>query len=260
MNISILCLGLGMIVLFFVACLFIRQSNKHIAELKKELEEAMERIDYIRKDMLLTAGTFNDEILKTYKELDNLKSKQLEYSENAPDLASHLKGIEGVLRGMLNIVVQEHTDATKRRYEATERQTRAMYEINMASAHSGDDDKPYADIPGDLDEGFEGEESATDEQREALEYSKVKYEWIFPSSDPSAVPTVGEEYLVIGRDREDNDIVTDFGTWKGLHFGKGLPGGFDMKEGYILDRVYAYVRLPSPSDVMNEVLDIRFKE
>ena len=261
MNANIGCLGLGMIVLFFTTCFFIRESNKHIAELKKELEEATECINYLRKDMLsmdadleLTKCTFND-----------LKNK-LENSEKSLDIESRLKGIEGSLKGMLDLMEQERTERLNARYEEAARQTKALYEAHLASKDAGDDDKPYADIPGDLDEGFEGEESATDEQREALEYSsekvneKAKYEWIFPSSDPSAVPIIGDEYLVIGRNRENNDIVTDVGTWKGLSFIKGLPGGFDMKEGYKLNRVYAYVRLPSPSDVMNEVLDIRFKE
>lgn len=265
MNTSIGFLGLGMIVLFFIACLFIREINKHIAELKNKFEEVMGRIDYIRKEMQFATRDLNNEILKTRMELDDLK-KKLEDSETGLDLASHLTGLEGSLRGMLDLMEQERTERLNDRYEEAARQTRALYEANLASAHTGDNNKPYADIPGDLDEGFDGEESATDEQREALEYAegkvneKMKYEWVFPSRDPSAVPIIGDEYLVIGRNREDNEIVTDVGTWKGLSFAKGLPGGFDMKEGYKLDRVYAYVRLPSPSDVMNEVLDIRFKE
>lgn len=261
MNASIGCLGLGMIVLFFTTCFFIRESNKHIAELKKELDDAMACINCHQNAMQLM-----DNVIEiNEKELNDIKNK-LENSEKSLDIESRLKGIEGSLKGMLDLMEQERTERLNARYEEAVRQTKALYEANLASKDAGDDDKPYADIPGDLDDGFDGEESASDEQREALEYSsekvneKAKYEWIFPSRDLSAVPIVGEEYLVIGRNRENNDIVTDVGTWKGLSFSKGLPGGFDMKEGYKLNEVYAYVRLPSPSDVMNEVLDIRFKE
>ena len=264
MNANIVCLVLGMIVLFFTTCFFIRESNEHIAELKKDLKEATECINHLRKVML----SMDDDLEQTKVTLNNELNdiKKLFSSEKSLDVESRLKGIEGSLKGMLDLMEQERTERINARYEEAVRQTKALYEANLASAHTGDDDKPYADIPGDLNEGFEGEEPATDEQREALEYSslkvneKTKYEWIFPSSDPSAVPIIGDEYLVIGRDRENNDIVTDVGTWKGPRFGLGLPGGFSMKEGYILDRVYAYVRLPSPSDVMNEVLDICFKE
>lgn len=261
MNASIGCLGLGMIVLFFTTCFFIRESNKHIAELKKELEEVKEFFNYLRKDVL----SMDDDLELTKCIFNDLKNK-LENQEKSLDVASRLEGIEGSLKGMLDLMEQEHTERLNERYEEAVRQTKALYEANLASKDAGDGNKPYADIPGDLDEGFEGEESATDEQREALEYSsekvneKAKYKWVFPSSDPCAVPIIGDEYLVIGRNRENNDIVTDVGTWKGLSFSKGLPGGFDMKEGYKLNEVYAYVRLPSPSDVMNEVLDIRFKE
>lgn len=278
MNASIGCLGLGMIVLFFTACLFIRESNKHIAELKKELKEANEEIDYIREEFMLSiADRFTNEFTKivtainnhatmTNIELSDTKTKLGNLAEEFTYVTSHLKCLEGSLRGMLNLMEQEHKEVLDSRYEEAKRQTKAFYEASLASEDTGDDDKPYADIPGDLDEGFEGEESATDEQREALEYAgekvndKPKYEWIFPSSDLNAVPIVGDEYLVIGRNRENNEIVTDIGTWKGLYFDKGLPGGFDMNEGYQLDKVYAFVQLPSPSDVMNEVLDIRFKE
>lgn len=263
MNVSIGCLGLGTIILFFVTMIFICESNKHIAELKKELDDAMACINCHQKAMQL----MDDGIAKNEKDLNDIK-KNFSSLDKGLDLTltSHLNGIEGSLKGLLDVVEQEHADVVKWRSEAAERQIKAFCEYNKESEDTGDDNEPYADIPGDLDEGFEGEESATDEQREALEYisekvnGKAKYEWIFPSRDLSAVPIVGEEYLVIGRNREDNDIVTDVGTWKGLYFNKGLPGGFDMNEGYKLNEVYAYVKLPSPSDVMNEVLDIRFKE
>lgn len=274
MNASIGCLGLGMIVLFFIACLFIREINKHIAELKNKFEEVMGRIDYIRKEMQFATRDLNNEILKTRTDLDDLKNK-LEDSEKSLDVASRLKGIEGSLKGMLDLMEQERTERLNERYEEAARQAKALYEANLASAHAGDDDKPYADIPGDLDEGFEGEESITEEQkkeasvRNILELPSPVYKWEFPtkpSSTAAPTPIIGEEYLVIGRDKSIHesldtnvDIVSGIGTWKGFCAGRGYCG-FDMDDGYKLDKVYAFIQLPSPSDVMNEVLDIRFKE
>lgn len=266
MNASIGCLGLGMIVLFFTTCFFIRESNKHIAELKKELEEVKEFFNYLRKDML----SMDDDLEQTKCAFNDIKNK-LENSEKSFDIASRLKGIEGSLKGMLDLMEQERTERLNERYEEAARQTRALYETNLASAHAGDNDEPYADIPGDLDDGFEGEEPATDEQREALEYAnkkvrdKANYKWIFPSEDPAStpIPIVGDEYLVIGSDKSYSgfkaDLVSGVGVWKGLG-SKPWSCGFDMDEGYKLDKVYAYIRLPSPSDVMEKILDIRSKE
>lgn len=257
MNVSIGCLGLGMIVLFFVTMIFLRQSDEHVAELEKELKDQMECINYLRK----YARLISDDLDQTKETLNDLKEK-LEDSEKSLDIASRLEGIEGSLKGMLDLMEQERTERLNARYEEEARQARALYEANLASAHSGDDDKPYADIPGDLDEGSEGEESATDEQREALEYAEKviksendipSYHWIFPQEDYGENrPVLGEEYLVIGRERKTGEIVSGTGTWAGLKY--------VMDDGYILDRVYADIRLPSPSDVMNKVLDIRFKE
>lgn len=259
-NISIGYLALGMIALFFTTMMFLRQNDEHIYELKKELKESMKCINNFSKDISM----LNGKILKNKKELDDI-NKKLEGSENGidyADLASHLKGIEGSLKGMLDIVEQEHADTVKWRSEASERQIKAFCEYNDASEDSGDNDKPYADIPGDLDEGFEGEESATDEQREALEHSEKtiknkkdipSYHWVFPHEDyEENRPVLGEEYLVVGRERKTGEVVSGIGTWIGIKY--------DMDEGYKLDKVYAYVRLPSPSDVMNEVLDIVLKE
>ena len=257
MNASIGCLGLGMIVLFFTTLIFLSQSDKHIDELRKELKDQMECIDYLRKYVRL----LNDDLKKTDETLNELKEK-LENSEKSLDIASRLKGIEGSLKGMLDLMEQERTERLNERYEAEARQAKALYEANLASKDAGDDDKPYADIPGDLDEGFEGEESATDEQREALEHAEkmVKsendipsYHWVFPRDDHGEDwPVIGEEHLVIGRERKTGEVVSGVGTWTGIKY--------DMEDGYKLDKVYADIKLPSPSDVMNEVLDIRFKE
>lgn len=274
MNASIGCLGLGMIVLFFVAYLFIRESNKHIDELKNELEEANEHIDYLRRYSLLISERldhaeeiWNDEIKKNEKDVDDLK--------NDIYVASHLKGIEGSLKGLLDIAEQEHADLVKWRSEAAERQIKAFCEDSDVSEDSGDDDEPYADIPGDLDDGFEGEESITEEQKKEaslmniLELPSPIYKWEFPtepSSNAAQTPIIGTEYMVIGRDKSMHespdtnvDIVSGVGMWKGFRVGRGYCG-FDMEDGYQLDKVYAFVQLPSPSDVMNKVLDIRFKE
>lgn len=264
MNASIYCLGLGMIALFFATTIFIRENDKKIAKLKKELNEAIETIDFLNKDML----SMDDDILNNSKELNDIKKNFSSLDKGLElTLTSHLKGIEGSLKGMLDIVEQEHTDTLKWRSEAAERQIKAIKRF----CDMGDDDKPYADIPGDLDEGFEGEEPATDEQREALEYAnkkvraKTNYKWIFPSEDPAStpVPIIGDEYLVIGSDTSYSgfkaDLVSGVGVWKGLG-SKPWSCGFDMDEGYKLDKVYTYIRLPSPSDVMEKILDIRSKE
>lgn len=261
MNASICCLGLGMIALFFATMIFIRENNKKIAKLKKELNEAIETIDFLNKDLL----SMDDDISNNSKELNDIKKNFSSLDKGLElTLTSHLKGIEGSLKGMLDIAEQEHADALKWRSEACDGQIKALCD-------AGDDDEPYADIPGDLDEGFEGEEPATDEQREALEYAnkkvqaKTNYKWIFPSEDPAStpIPIVGDEYLVIGSDMSytgfKEDLVSGVGVWKGLG-SKPWSCGFDMDEGYKLDKVYAYVRLPSPSDVMEKILDIRSKE
>lgn len=250
MNASISCLGLGMIVLFFVTMIFLRQNDKHVAELEKELKDQMECINYLRK----YARLISDDLDQTKETLYDLKEK-LEDSEKSLDIASRLKGIEGSLKGMLDLMEQERTERLNARYEEEARQAKALYETNLASAHSGDDDEPYADIPGDLDEGFEGEESATDEQREAVESKNdiPSYHWVFPRDDYGENwPVLGEEYLVVGRERNSGEVVSGIGTWAGVKY--------DMDDGYKLDKVYACIRLPSPSDVMNEVLDIRLKE
>lgn len=274
MNASIGCLGLGMIVLFFTTCFFIRESNKHIAELKKELEETNEEIDYIREEFMLSiADRFTNEFTKivtainnhatmTNIELSDTKTKLGNLAEEFAYVSLHLKCLEGSVRGMFNLMEQEHKEVLDSRYEEAKKQTKAFYEASLASEDTGDDGKPYADIPGDLDEGFEGEESATDEQREALEHAEKviksendipSYHWVFPQEDCGENwPVFGEEYLVIGRERKTGEIVSGTGTWAGIKY--------VMDDGYILDRVYADIRLPSPSDVMNKVLDIRLKE
>lgn len=245
MNASICCLGLGMIALFFATTIFIRENNKKIAKLKKELNEAIETIDFLNKDLL----SMDDDISNNSKELNDIKKNFSSLDKGLElTLTSHLKGIEGSLKGMLDIVEQEHTDTLKWRSEAAERQIKAFCD-------AGDDDEPYADIPGDLDEGFEGEESATDEQREAVESKNDihSYHWVFPRDDYGENwPVLGEEYLVVGRERNSGEVVSGIGTWAGVKY--------DMDDGYKLDKVYACIRLPSPSDVMNEVLDIRLKE
>ena len=274
MNASIGCLGLGMLVLFFTTMIFLRESNKHIDELKKELEEANEHIDYlyrysrlIRESLDHAKEIWNDEIAKNKKEVDDLKKNTY--------VASHLKGIEGSLKGMLDIVEQEHADLVKWRSEAAERQIKAFCEDGDASEDSGDDDKPYADIPGDLDDGFDGEESITEEQkkeaslRNILELPIPVYTWMFPTepgSNTAPTPILGTEYMVIGRDKSMHespdtnvDIVSGVGTWKGFRIGRGYCG-FDMEDGYQLDKVYAFIQLPSPSDVMEKVIDIQLKE
>ena len=272
MNASIGYLGLGMMVLFFVTMIFLRESNKNIAELKKELKKELECIDYLRRYSQLISEeldhakeVWDDVIAKNEKEVNDLKKNTY--------VASHLKGIESSLKGILDIVEQEHADSVKWRSEAAERQIKAFCEHSDASEDTGDDGEPYADIPGDLDDGFEGEESITEEQkkeaplRPLLELPIPVYTWMFPTEPGFKVaPIVGTEYLVIGRDKSMHessdtnvDIVSGIGTWKGFHVGRGYCG-FDMEDGYQLDKVYAFIQLPSPSDVMNEVLDIRFKE
>lgn len=287
MNASIGCLGLAMIVLFFTTCLFIRESNKHIAELKKELHKANEEIDYLREEFMLSiADRFSNGLTKivtainnhatmTNIELNDTKTKLGYLVEESTYVASHLEGLERTLNGMFNLMEQEHKEELDSHYEEAKRQTRALYEANLASAHAGDDDKPYADIPGDLDEGFEGEESITEEQkkeaslRNILELPSPVYKWEFPtepSSNAAPTPIIGEEYLVIGRDKSMHesldtnvDIVSGIGTWKGFCAGRGYCS-FDMDDGYKLDKVYAFIQLPSPSDVMEKVIDIRLKE
>lgn len=287
MNASIGCLGLGMIVLFFTTCFFIRESNKHIAELKKELDEANEEIDYIREEFMLSiADRFTNEFTKivtainnhatmTNIELSDAKTKLGNLAEEFTYVSLHLKCLEGSVRGMFNLMEQEHKEGLDSRYEEAKRQTKAMYEASLASEDTGDDDKPYADIPGDLDEGFEGEESITEEQkkeaslRNILELPSPVYKWEFPtepSSNAAPTPIIGEEYMVIGRDKSMHespdtnvDIVSGIGTWKGFCAGRGYCG-FDMDDGYQLDKVYAFIQLPSPSDVMEKVIDIRLKE
>lgn len=98
MNASICCLGLAMIVLFLTTMIFIRENNKKIAKLKKELNEAIETIDFLNKDML----SMDDDISNNSKELNDIKKNFSSLDKGLElTLTSHLKGIEGSLGACL---------------------------------------------------------------------------------------------------------------------------------------------------------------
>ena len=83
------------------------------------------------------------------------------------------------------------------------------------------------------------------------------YEWIFPSKGVTEEnePKIGEEYLVIGHVRGADNIYSSFASWNGAVFKPSEHNSqFDSFDAF--ENVYAYFQLPSPSDVMKEVVDI----
>lgn len=82
------------------------------------------------------------------------------------------------------------------------------------------------------------------------------YEWIFPSKGVTEEnkPKNGEEYLVIGSVKGSDNIRSAFTSWNGVVFMPTEHSPFETYDPF--ENVYAYVRLPSPSDVMKEVVDI----
>lgn len=100
----------------------------------------------------------------------------------------------------------------------------------------------------------EGDES---ENRGITDPNRGIYEWIFPSKGVTEEnkPKIGEEYLVIGHVRGADNIHSSFALWNGAVFKPSEHNcPFDSFDSF--ENVYAYFQLPSPSDVMNEVVDI----
>lgn len=238
-------LGLGMLVLFFTLLIFIRQVHNENEELKSKVNELQENFDFVRKYTLSMDS-----------ELENVKGS-VHVMTSSIDLAPRLKGIEDALNGLLDIVKEEHTDAVKWHSEAAERQTKPFC----------DDEDDASEDEGDDFDQYDTEEPDQDVVQKLIN-KKTEYKWIFPSEKmPTAtknddiLPVVGDEYLVIGKNFEDGKIVSDIGTWKGSPYNvsKTFSGGFDM-DSYKLDKIYAYIKLPSPSDVMEKVVDVYLKE
>lgn len=276
---SIGCLGLGTLVLFFTAMIFICRLESDIKKLRERIGDTNQeirrhvkcldnRIDKVEENFDVSMCAMKKEIEDKIEEnIDaSMNAMKNEIIESAKKEALHtpdLTGLEASLNGLLSVATEEHYQMSEWRSRAAERLTEPFGEHSDASEDSGDDDDPYADIPGDLDDGFEGEECGTDEQRKALlEYAEnmlksqneaPSYRWVFPSEDHGENwPVLGAEYLVVGRERRTGEVVSGFGTWTGIKY--------DMDDGYKLDKIYAEIRLPSPSDVMDKVLDIHFKE
>ena len=251
MNADVVCLALGTIMLFFAALMFVHENSKKISTLKKDLKEAQSDIDFLRKDQILAdeeiarleriINKHEDTIgflLKDNHELDKRLSyieKKLDSMENLANMTSNLEGINGSLMALLDIVEQEHTEASERAQNASEGQTEAFCEVCGHGADCDGDD--VGDLKGSLGDGT------------------PSYRWIFPSEGYGGIrnyPRIGDRYLIVGYDRQTKEIVSGFGTWTG--------SSYDMDDGYDIVQVYAIVRMPSASDVMGKVLDIRMRE
>ena len=275
-----------------------------------KLSTRVDALNHYRDQMMLQITDLHREKSRIVNDLNRLKDltdaavrantkriaeaeEKLKTMTDDVDLASRLSGLEACLKGIRDIMEEEHRWAAECRSEGNESDSKACCNgddeedeyvpegLCAAFAKLCDEDtekekdcEAFADIPGDLDEGFEGEESITEEQkkeaslRNILELPSPVYKWEFPSDDPSfhtelpTSPIVGMKYLVIGHDKRlsnVNNIVSGVGVWRGFCAGRGYCG-FDMEDEYELDRVYAYVQMPSASDVMQKVIDVKLKE
>lgn len=238
-------LGLGMLVLFFILLVFNRQVRNENKELKSKVKELQENFNFIRNCTL----SMDSDIEKVKGSVHVMTS--------SIDSAPRLKGIEAALNGLLDIVKEEHEEASKRRSDASEGQIKPFC----------DDEEDTSEDEGDDFDQYDTEEPDQDVVQKLIN-KKIEYKWIFPSEKmPTAtqnddiLPIVGDEYLVIGKNFEDGKIVSDIGTWKGSPYNvsKTFSGGFDM-DSYKLEKIYAYIKLPSPSDVMEKVVDVYLKE
>lgn len=238
-------LGLGMLVLFFILLVFNRQVRNENEELKSKVKELQENFNFIRNYTL----SMDSDIEKVKGSVHVMTS--------SIDLAPRLKGIEDVLNGLLDVVKEEHEEASKRRSDASEGQIKPFC----------DDEEDASEDEGDDFDQYDAEEPDQDVVQKLIN-KKTEYKWIFPSvitataiQKDDTQPIIGDEYLVIGKNSGDGKIVSDIGTWKGspYHVGKTFSGGFDM-DSYKLDKIYAYIKLPSPSDVMEKVVDVYLKE
>lgn len=240
-------LGLGMLVLFFILLVFNRQVRNENEELKSKVKELQDNFNFIRNYTL----SMDSDIEKVKGSVHVMTS--------SIDLAPRLKGIEDVLNGLLDVVKEEHEEASKRRSEASEKQIKPFCD-DEADASEDEDEGDDFDL-------YDTEEPDQDVIQRMVN-KKTEYKWIFPSEKmPTAtrnddiLPVVGDEYLVIGKNFEDGKIVSDIGIWEGSQYyvSKTFSGGFDM-DSYKLDKIYAYIKLPSPSDVMEKVVDVYLKE
>ena len=107
----------------------------------------------------------------------------------------------------------------------------------------------------ETDEGDIDEEDGS-ENRGITGPNRGVYEWIFPSKGVTEEnkPKIGEEYLVIGKVKGSDNIDSSFASWNGIVFRPTEHSPFDTFDSF--ENVYAYFQLPSPSDVMKEVVDI----
>lgn len=225
---SILYVAIGFVAFYFALLIFVRQLDGQVNELREENKRLQDKIDmFDREFSVVGEALFN-------KTMDN--KNRLDHLENVEDAASHLKGIEASLRGLFDIAEQAYKNGSSWCSLASEGQTELFCE-----------------------DSFEGEDGATEEEAEAVDYGKKTvdpcYHWIFPSDDDwdGDWPVTLDEYLVIGRDKESGEMVSGVCVWRGNCW-------LDMENDRKLDRTYAYIRLPSPSDVMEKVVDIRLKD
>jgi len=244
MNTSVGCLALGTLVLFFVLLIFTYENSKKILTLEKKLDEMQSQNDSHNKNFGQSLLSVDDEIARLRRTIDEhddsigflLKDnyeldKRLDSSGNYSNMASHLEGIEDALRSLATIRTREYYEALDEAQNASEGQTEAFCEDHVDSS----------DEVGDL--------------MGSLEYWTPSYRWVFPSEGYGEIrnyPRIGDRYFVVGCDRKTKEVVSGFGTWTGSRY--------DMDDGYDIVQVYAICRIPSASDVMEKVLDIRMRE
>lgn len=78
------------------------------------------------------------------------------------------------------------------------------------------------------------------------------YKWIFPDEKPDAKKVVGELYLAIGYVYKTDETIKSYNAeWDGQRF-VITDDGPDHAQYF--DKVYAYIRMPDPSDIMTEVI------
>lgn len=225
---SILYVAIGFFALFFALLIFVRQIDGQVNELREENKSLHDKIDMFDRELSVVGETLFNKTVDNKKRLDRL--------ENVEEATSHLKGIEASLRGLFDIVEQAYKNGSSWCSGAFKGQTEYFRAYD-----------------------FEGEARQTEEQAEAVDHGKKTadpcYRWIFPSDDDwdGEWPVTMDEYLVIGRDKESGEMVSGVCVWRGSHW-------LDMENDRKLDWTYAYIRLPSPSDVMEKVIDIRLKD
>lgn len=99
---------------------------------------------------------------------------------------------------------------------------------------------------------------STYELPEPVSSNSISYAWGYPDKEGGSSIVTGGSYLVIGCVYKTDENVKSYNAeWDGRRF-VITDDGPDHAQYF--DKVYAYIRMPDPSDIMTEVIKIMEKE